>query len=158
MKEKKRFNFIDVVILLCVALIVTAAIFRAQITEYIASGKNLVEYRVSFETDPTEPIFLEHINVGQKVEWVEKGMVIGEISRRDEAPAPEIVYSIGSNGNLVTFVNEEEKILKGELSINAYEKNGCFVSGTEFIGAGMKMTLRSNNVIFTVTVLEVVKD
>ena len=158
MREKKRFNFIDVIILLCVALIVLAVVFRAQITGYIAGGKNLVGYSVAFQSEPVENGIVGYIKSGNTVEWVEKGIEIGTVNALN-APADAEIYTLSSDGKLIVAPSTSAKKLSGTLAIMGYEKDGgCFVSGTEFIGAGMKMTLRSGNTVFTVTVLSVTKN
>ena len=157
MREKKKINFIDVVILICVALIILVAVFRGQITEYISGGKNLTSYSIAFESDPIGNSYVGYISTGNTVEWMEKGMEIGSIGSL-ETPIPSSVYTLGHDGKLIISESDSSKTVRGTLTVHALDNNGCFVSGTDFIGAGMKMTLKSNNAVFTVTVLSVTKN
>ena len=156
MKEKRKINFIDIIILLCVAIIIASAFFRTQIIQYIADGKNLSTYSVSFESDPVENGYISYIKTGNSVEWVEKNMTVGTVGAL-EAPTPATVYTLTSSGVLTSTPSDTTSTVRGSLSILAADNDGCFVSGTEFIGAGMKMTLRTGNAVFTVTVLSVTK-
>ena len=78
MKEKRKINFIDIIILICVAVIIASAFFRTQIINYIADGKNLSTYSVAFESDPVENGYISYMKTGNTVEWVEKNMEIGK--------------------------------------------------------------------------------
>ena len=156
MKEKRKFNIVDCVIILCAVLIVTAVIFRSQIIEFISRGENLSEYTVAFETDPIANSYAGYITTGKRIEWVEKNSVIGEIMSI-ESSVPEDIYTVCSDGTLLVTQSDSKTVIRGTLSVKAADKDGCFISGTDFVGAGMKMTLRSNNAVFTVTVLSVTK-
>ena len=156
MKEKRKVNFIDIIILICVAVIAASAFFRTQIINYIAEGKNLSSYSVAFESDPTENGYVSYMKTGNTVEWVEKGMEIGTVGALN-TPKPSTVYTLNSNGVLISTPSDTTSVVSGTISILAADNDGCFVSGTEFIGAGMKMTLRTGNAVFTVTVLSVTK-
>ena len=157
MKEKKRVNFIDITIVLCVVLIILAVVFRAQITEYISKGTNLTSYSVEFESEPLGNGYVSYISAGDPVEWVEKDMEIGTVGSISET-VPSAVYTVGSDGKLIITESDTTSTVRGVLSVRALENDGCFISGTEFIGAGMKMTLRAGNVVFDVTVLSVTKN
>ena len=154
MKGKKRFNIVDCVILLCVILIIVAVVFRAQIIDYIARGENLSEYTVVFESDPIGNSYASYITAGKQIEWVETNSVIGEI-KNIESVTPADVYTVRSDGTLMVTPSDSESVVRGTLTVRASDKDGCFISGTDFVGAGMKMTLRSNNALFTVTVISV---
>jgi len=156
MKEKKKINFIDIIILLCIAIIAFSGIFRAQILQHIAEGKNLSTYSVSFQSDPIENRYVTYLKTGSTVEWVEKEMLIGTIGALND-PIPSNIYTVGSNGVLTLTPSDTASTVSGTLTVLAADKDGCFISGTEFIGAGMKMTIRSGNALFTVTVLSVTK-
>lgn len=156
MKEKKKINFIDIILLLCVALIAFSAFFRSQIIDYIAKGKNLSTYSVAFESDPIENGYVSYLKTGNTVEWVEKGMNIGTVGALNSA-VPSTVYTLNGEGVLMSTPSDTTSTVSGTLSVLAADNDGCFVSGTEFIGAGMKMTIRTGNAIFTVTVLSVTK-
>ena len=154
MKGKKRFNIVDCVILLCVILIIVAVVFRAQIIDYIARGENLSEYTVVFESDPVGNSYASYITAGKQIEWVETGSIIGEI-KTVESATPADVYTIRSDGKLMVTPSDSETVVRGTLTVRASDRDGCFISGTDFVGAGMKMTLRSNSAVFTVTVISV---
>ena len=157
MKEKKRVNFIDITIVLCLILIILAVVFRAQITEYISGGTNLTSYSVEFESEPLRNGYVNYIGVGDAVEWVEKDMEIGSVDAINES-VPTPIYTVGSDGKLIITESDTTTTVRGVLSVRALDNDGCFISGTEFIGAGMKMTLRAGNVVFEVTVLSVTKN
>lgn len=156
MKEKKKVNFIDVIILLCVAVIAFSAFFRGQIINYLAEGKNLSGYSLAFVSDPIENGYISYIKSGNTVEWVEKSMVLGTVGALN-APTPASIYNVNSKGELMITPSDTASTVSGTVSLLAADNNGCFLSGTEFIGAGMKLTVRTGNAVFTVTVLSVTK-
>ena len=154
MRNSKRINAIDVVIIICSALIILATVFRAQVIGFFGDGENLSEFVVTFESDPLENSYAGYVNAGRNVEWVEKAKSIGEI-RSITGISPAKVYTLGSDGSLIITDSGSSSVLRGTLLVRAASKDGCFVSGTEFIGAGSRLTLRTQNVVFTVTVLSV---
>ena len=156
MKEKKRFNIIDVMIIICAVLIILATVFRAQVISFLSDGENLSEFTVSFESEPIMNSYSGYVVAGKAVEWVEKDKSLGTIRSIDRIEAAKL-QSIGADGKFITIISDTSSVIKGTLSIKAADKNGCFVSGTEFIGAGMKLTLQIPNVVFTVNVISVEK-
>ena len=156
MKETKKFQLIDFLIILCTLLIAAVGIFRGAITGYIATGKNLTQYIVAFESDEIPNSYIGLIKSGEEIEWVEKGIMIGSINAVNPSKPSEKI-SVATDGTLKTTVSDTSSTVSGTLEISAADMDGCFVSGTEFIGAGMKMTLKTESTVFTVTVLSVTK-
>jgi hypothetical protein len=154
MKENKKLKPVDVVILLCAIIIIAVGIMRSTLTGYIASEKNLDPFTVAFVSDGIPNSYIGNLKSGETVEWVEKGIQIGKISSID-APTPAPLQSFDSEGKLLITESDTASLVSGTLSVLAANRDGCFISGTEFIGAGMKITLRTENTVFTVTVLSV---
>lgn len=156
MKETKKFQLIDLLIIVCVLLISAVGILRGAITGYIASGKNLTQYIVAFESDDIANSYIGLIKSGETVEWVEKGLMLGSVNAVNPAKPSQIV-TVTTDGTIATATSDTTSTVSGTLSVSATDMDGCFVSGTEFIGAGMKMTLKTSSAVFTVTVLSVTK-
>lgn len=156
MKEKKSFNAVDCAIIILVLLTAIAVVFRPWIIERIENAENLMEYTLAFESEAIPNSYAGYIAAGKSVEWVEKEMEIGEIASI-ESTVPAEIHTICADGTLLVTESLEESVINGTLVIKAVDDQGCFVSGKEFIGAGSVLTLKSNNTVFTVTVLSVTK-
>ena len=156
MRESKKFHLVDFLIILCTALIIAVWVFRGAITGYIATGKNLTQYTVAFESDDIPNSYVGLIKSGEEIEWVEKELMIGSINAVNPAKPSENL-TVNNEGTLTATVSDTSSTVSGTLSIEAADMDGCFVSGTDFIGAGMKMTLKTGSAVFTVTVLSVTK-
>ena len=156
MKETKRLQLIDVLIVLCTVLIIAVAVFRGALTGYIATGKNLTQYTVAFASDDIPNTYVGLIKSGEEVAWVEKGHVIGTINAVN-TPKPAEIVTVNHEGTLTTTVSDTASTVSGTISVSAADMDGCFISGTDFIGAGMRMTLKTGSAVFTVTVLSVTK-
>ncbi|MBQ9116229.1 MAG: DUF4330 family protein [Clostridia bacterium] len=154
MKSKKSFNAVDIMIIVCVALLVLATVFRAQVIKFLGNRENLTEFVLTFESEPVENSYAGYIKSGRNVTWEEKGIEIGEVREISESYAAPI-YTVDDSGVLVITQSDNTSILKGTLRIRGAAKDGCFISGTEFVGAGMKMTLRTQNVVFKINVISV---
>ena len=87
---------------------------------------------------------------------MEKGHVIGTINAVN-APKPAEIVTVNHEGTLTTTVSDTASTVSGTISVSAADMDGCFISGTDFIGAGMKMTLKTDSAVFTVTVISVTK-
>lgn len=154
MKENKKLRPVDIVILLCIAAIAVVAILRPTLVGYIASEKNLDQYTVAFVSDDIPNSYIGNLKSGDRVEWVEKGIQIGKITAINE-PVPASIQSFDSDGKLLITESDMSSTVSGTISVLAANRDGCFISGTEFIGAGMKITLKTETTVFTVTVLSV---
>ncbi len=153
---KKRFNIIDVLIIVCVAFIALAVVFRGQITAAISAGKNLDSFTVTFESDPMDNMTARTLKAGQSVVWVETDTELG--SMYDYSSEAARVYTADRDGKLVESKSDSQSVIKGTMKIRAeYRDGSCYVSGTEFLGGGMKLTLRTEYATFTVTVISVEK-
>lgn len=153
---KKRFNIIDVLIIVCVAFIALAVVFRGQITAAISAGKNLDSFTVTFESDPVDNMSLRTLKAGQSIIWVEADTELGTMYdyRAEEAR----IYTAAADGKLVESKSDSQSVIRGSMKIKAeYRDGSCYVSGTRFLGGGMKLTLRTEYATFTVTVISVEK-
>ena len=151
--KTKKLNVIDIMILVCVALIVLATVFRTQVIGFLADKENLSEFTLTFETEPIPSGYSGYIlPSATPVEWAEVGKEIGTINSVEVSDAP--VHTIGSDGKLIVSKGDD-KVLRGTMIVRAVSRDGCFISGTEFIGAGMEITLRISTVVFEATVLSV---
>ena len=48
----KKFNVIDVMIVICTVLIIVATVFRGQVIDFLADKENLSEFTLKFESEP----------------------------------------------------------------------------------------------------------
>ena len=152
--KSKKLNIIDILIIICAALIILATVFRTQVIGFLADRENLSEFNLAFETHPIPNEYSGHIvSSPEPVEWVEVDKKIGVISSV-EGTTSAPVYTMGADGKLIV-TESDDKVIRGTMAIKAVQKGGCFISGTEFIGAGMVITLRLSTVVFKVTVLSV---
>lgn len=153
---KKRFNLIDALIIVCVALIVLSVIFRGQIISAFSIRRNLDSFVVTFESDPVDNRVLSTLKNGQSVTWVENGAVLGKLDGYSSEAA--VFYTADRFGELVETESKDQSIIKGRMTVTAaYRDGSCYVSGTEFLGGGMQLTLRTEYATFTVTVISVMK-
>lgn len=151
---KKRFNIIDVLIIACAVLIVFSIIFRGQIISFFGSTQNLDAFTVVFESDPVDNRIITTLKSGQSVTWVENSKVLGTLAEFEVTEAT--VYTVQTNGTLIQTKSDSQSVIRGTLDITAALRDGaCYVSGTNFLGGGMNITLRTEYATFTVTVISV---
>lgn len=153
MNERKRFNAIDVLIILCVALIVLSVVFRGHIINFFSDQENLTEYTVEFISEPTKNEVAAAIVNGASLTWTEYDCLLGSITELSTEKAS--IHSLDSSGVLHTSLSETESTVNGKIKVFAANNAGCYVSGSHFLAAGMQITLKTDKAQFTVTVTSV---
>ena len=165
-EEKKRFNAIDVMIIISALLIIVGIIFRAQIIDIFNSSGKQTTFTVTFEAEAVPSTLTEKIVSGDPVTWLEKSASLGNLSdiKKDAAViyVPNTVIDPAVNdgapyrdGTFSAVTSTELSRITGSFTAKGNSNDGCYVNGTDFLAAGMTVTLLTPSAEFSVIITSI---
>lgn len=165
-EEKKHFNVIDVMIIICALLITVGIIFRAQIIDVFNSSGKHTTFTVTFEAENVPANISERILDGGEVTWLEKSLQLGTLSGLNKEAAviyvPNTVNSpslLGGasykDGTFSKVPSSELFKITGSFTAQGNTNNGCYINGTDFLAAGMTVTLATSTAEFEVIITSI---
>lgn len=152
-EEKKRFNVIDVLIILGILLIVLALIFRAQIINVFNDTGSRTECRITFIADELPNDTANSVRAGEQMTWLDRDISLGAIESVNVSPATVYVQSL--DGSYSPVVSDTLKQLTCTVVTTCLPDNGCYIDGKYFVAKGMSMLLSTPTAQFNVTVIAV---
>ncbi len=152
-KSEKRFNFIDILIILAVLIIAVSIIFRAQLITFFSDGERRSECTIEFQCENVPNESLAFISSGSSLSWLEHEVVIGTLENTEVSPAT--AYILRNDGSYDKVSDPKNSFIKGTLSADVLYNNGCYIGGTAFLAPGMTITVYSENVQFEMTILKI---
>ncbi len=163
-EEKKHFNVIDVMIIIGALLIIVGIIFRAQIINIFTSNGKQTAYTVTFEAESVDNAVAEKIVDGGNVIWIEKSVQLGTLSALQKQPATVYVPNI-SGGSPFSAPYKDGKYnrisspnltkITGSFTAYGNSNGGCYINGTDFLAAGMTVTLATETAEFTAVITSI---
>ena len=167
-EEKKHFNVIDVMIIICVLLITLGIIFRAQIIESFNSGGKQTTFTVTFEAENVDVSLSELITDGLSVTWIEKELRLGTLSGITKEASviyvPNVVVDASilpgedssyKDGTYNKVTSNDLVDIKGTFTAQGNSSNGCYINGTDFLAAGMTVTLSTPTAQITAVITSI---
>ncbi len=152
-EEKKRFNIIDVLIILGILFIVLTLIFRAQIINLFNDKGSRTECRITVIADELPTNTATMIKSGDQMTWLERDASIGTVESVSITPAT--VYVQGISGSYSPVVSDSLYQLTCTIVTSCLSDNGCYIDGKYFLAKGMKMLLSTPTAQFEVTVISI---
>ncbi|MBR2474442.1 MAG: DUF4330 family protein [Clostridia bacterium] len=153
-EEKKRFNIIDALIILVVLLMILAVIFRSQIISLFSDASTKSDCEIYFTCEQIPNDLTSLITDGATVTWIEADAELGRLTRLTD-PVPSDIYEKSDDALILKKSNDTKKFT-GKISGSAISNNGCYIDGTDFIAAGMTITVTTGTVQFEALVTDVV--
>ncbi len=149
-EEKKHFNIIDVMIIICALLITVGIIFRAQIIDVFNSSGKQTTFTVTFEAENVSAALSESFSDGNAVTWTEKSLQLGALSGLNKEAA--VIYVPNTvtlpllggaykDGTYSKVTSSDMFKITGSFTARGNLNNGCYINGTDFLAAGMTITL-----------------
>ncbi len=165
-EEKKHFNIIDVMIIICALLITAGIIFRAQIIDVFNSSGKQTTFTVTFEAENVPAALSENFSDGNTVTWTQKSLQLGALSGLNKEAAviyvPNTVTPPSSNGGASYKDGTYSKVtssdlfkITGSFTAQGNSNNGCYINGTHFLAAGMTITLATSTAEMQVVITSI---
>jgi hypothetical protein len=157
-KNKIRFNGIDVLIIIAFIGCVIALALRYQLVDVIKNSGNDNNARISFRVEDIQEESEQYFNNGDKFFVVEAGnskILLGTLENRIDAEPAE-VYNFDSEGNYVLSSKDGRIDVRGEvIASGLFSEEGFLLNNTKYLAPGSEITIQSNNIEVTATVLDI---
>ena len=152
--EKKRFNALDALIVLIAILLVLVVVFRTQIVSFFSNTSTKMECDIYFTCEEIPNELTSAVADGASVTWVDADVKLGRLTRTSDFT--ESVKYEKNGDTLYLTTNSSYKSFTGKINGIAIKSNGCYIEGTDFISAGMTVTLTTGLVQFKALITDVV--
>lgn len=155
----RRFNAIDVFIIVLVILCIVGVYFRSQIAQWIGIEKNLEEYTVSFEISEIRYTSSKYLSSGNKVYIDGTDIYVGEISGNCTF-MPAEVYIENDDGDLVRVNYPKDTYIdvEGNIKCLGFEKDdGFYLNGTYTIAPGSTLKVYTEMMNFSIVITKITK-
>lgn len=156
-KIKKKFNIIDIIIIVLVILCVVGIYFRGQITEWIGIDKQLSEYKLTFKVSEIKYTSGEYFTGGTKVYLDSPKLELGVIDGNCTV-LPAEVYLEKADGTVVRvdYPKDSYVDISGSIKcLGAEREDGFYLAGSYSITPGMTLKVHTDMLDFTITVTDI---
>ncbi len=119
----KRFNLLDLVIIILFAAILLGAFFRTEIIR-IVSGEDTVEMEITFETLPLYVRSDYYLPDGDKIYLTDTDMLFGTVKDAKASYVP--VWVQMSDGSYRKDWDENRHVVHGTVTVKGYWRDGVF--------------------------------
>ena len=158
-RSGRRFNIIDVFVIVLVLLCVLGIYFRGQIAEKIGIEKDVKEYTVRFKVEEIRYTSAEYLQAGSEVYFEGGNIVFGKIDGNCAA-VPAEIYVDGPDGVPVKVNCPKDTYVDvtGTIKCLGLVKDGGFyLSGTYSLAPGSRVNVRTEMLNFTIIITEISK-
>lgn len=151
----KKFNLLDLVIIILLAAIILGAFFRTDIIRLI-SGEETVTMEITFKTEPVSTLYYGYFAEGDKFYLSDTDMLLGPVSGLSKTLAPVMVQM--DDGSYEEDVELERSVISGTITVNGYLRDGVFsLSDGTIISAGDTLLAEGKLIACKITVVSVAR-
>ena len=158
-KAGRRFNIIDLFLIVLVILCVLGVYFRSQIAEWIGVEKNVEEYKISFKISEIRYTSSKYLQSGNAVYFDGGNILIGSIDGNCTV-LPAAVYIDGPDGVpvKVNYPKDTYVDISGSIKCLGIEKeDGFYLGGTYSLAPGSVVNVRTEMLNFSMMITEITK-
>ena len=157
--SERRFNIVDVFIVVLVSLCILGVCFRGPVSKWIGIEKNVEEYKVSFEISEIRYTSDKYFQAGSKV-YLDSGNALFGTIEGNCSILPATTYVNGPDGVpvKVNYPKDTYVDVSGVIKCLGLEKEGAFyLGGTYSIAPGTQLKVHTEMINFVITVTEISK-
>ena len=157
--RSRRFNIIDVFLIVLVILCVLGIYFRAEIAEKLGIEKDLEEYKISFKVNEIRYTSAEYLQSGNAVYFESGNVLLGTIDGKCQE-RPSEVYIDGPDGAPVKVIYPKDTYIDlfGTIKCTGILKeDGFYLGGTYSLAPGSTLNVRTEMLNFTIIITDISK-
>ena len=157
-EEKKRFNGIDVLIVVLLLLITAVVIFRSQILSLFTVTGTKENCEITFVCERiSKDVYEGNIKQTGKttLNWIDTGKSIGNMTLDSSTVAPSRIYEKQPDGSYTVKFSETEISFGGKIKTSLISNGGYYLNGTEFIAPGMTITVATELAQFNILIIDI---
>lgn len=158
-KSNRKFNIIDVFVIILAVICILGIYFRGRIKEWIGIDKQLSEYQLSFKVSNIKYTSEKHFVIGEKIFLDTPELELGTIDGSCVILSSEI-YLKKTDGTTVKVnypKNSYIDITGNIRCVGTEREDGFYLSGTYSIAPGMTLNVHTEMLDFTLTVTDISK-
>ena len=158
-RSERRFNIIDLFIIILVLLCVIGIYFRSQIAEWIGMEKSLEKYSICFEVSEIRYTSGKYITAGNEVYIQSSGIYLGTIEGNCTI-LPAEMYVENANGDqiAVNYPKDTRVDVSGQITCMGITKaDGFYLGGTYSLSPGSTVNVYTEMLNFSFTITDIVK-
>ncbi|MBR6505975.1 MAG: DUF4330 family protein [Clostridia bacterium] len=149
----KKFNVLDIVIVVLIVAIIAGAFFRTDII-HLVSGEETVTMEIAFESEPMSTLFYSYFITGDNVYIAGTDTYLGKVDKLSKVLAPVMVQM--EDGSFESDVELEKSVVSGVLTVQGYYRDGVFcLENGKTISAGDVISAEGTLIAFDLTVKSV---
>ncbi len=159
-RSERRFNIIDLFIIILVLLCVVGVYFRSRIAEWVGIEKSLEEYSICFEVSEIRYTSGKYIAAGNEVYIQGSGIYLGTIEGNCTI-LPAEMYVENSNGDqiAVNYPKDTRVDVSGQISCMGITKSdGFYLGGTYSLSPGTTVNVYTEMLNFSFTITDIIKN
>ncbi len=155
--KNKRFNSIDVFIILLIVLCIAAIYFRGTVASWIGVEKELDEYKITFEVKQIKSTSDKYLITGNDV-YMANGGLLGKLSEKSSLPSKVFVKDQNGKQVEVSYPKDTYIDVTGSLTCKGITNDdGFYLNGTYSISPGTVLNVYTDMLDFTITVTDIAK-
>lgn len=158
-KLGRRFNIIDVFLIILVVLCVLGIYFRAEIAEKMGLEKDLEEYKVGFKIAEIRYTSAEYLQSGNAVYLDTGNVLFGTIEGKCQE-RPSEVYVEGPDGAPMKVIYPKDTCIDVFGTLNCMglmKEDGFYLNGTYSLAPGSVVNVRTEMLNFTIIITDISK-
>jgi len=155
----RKFNIIDVFLIILVVLCVLGVYFRAQVAEWIGIENKVEEYKLGFKISTVRYTSGKYLQAGNEVYFDGGNVLIGTIDGNC-ITLPASAYVDGPDGApvKVNYPKDTYVDISGTIKCEGLMKeDGFYLGGTYVLSPGSTVSVRTEMLNFTIIVTEISK-
>ena len=156
---KRRFNAIDVFIIVLVVLCILGIYFRSQIAEWVGIENKVEEYKITFKISEIRYTSDKYLQPGNEV-YISNGNILLGTIEGNCTVLPAEVYVTGPDGVPIkaNYPKDTYVDVIGVVKCMGMEKeDGFYLGGTYALAPGSKLDVRTEMLDFSITITEISK-
>ncbi len=153
MKQKAKFNFCDLLIIIFVLVCFIGILFRSSIAGALSSAVYSDTAEIAFVIEQADEQFFSSITAGD-IFYLENGAEFGMLME-GYTRSDSVQYVRLANGSLEKNAIDGKCDITGTFTVTGRDTDGGFLCSTEKLFVNSKITLHSKQSVCTVTVKEI---
>lgn len=154
-KIRLKPNIIDFTIILLIIGVLVGVAVRYDLASKISADSRQVEAEVTFLIEGIRDTSVAALVEGDEFYWVQNDMYIGRLKEAVQS-APARVYVVRDDMVISSTVNPERYDATGTLVVSGLMEDGGFMlNGTQYIGPGKQMNVKSRNIKVNITIMSI---
>lgn len=155
--RNKKFNSIDVFIILLIVLCIAAIYFRGTVASWIGVEKELYEYKITFYVKQIRSTSDKYLITGNDI-YMSNGGLLGKLSEKSSLPAKTFVNDQSGKTVEVSYPKDTYIDVTGSLTCKGImNDDGFYLNGIYSISPGTVLNVYTDMLDFTITVTEIAR-